>query len=207
MAHWSFLKSRDRSSFAGEMDDPNAVSFSPYTVEYLAAFDRTEKFGFEAPPRLLVRKGCVDMAAVLPVVLDYYERNDREALIGQTAAIHFELVALLCEQTGIPLVLTIGWIERHGKAIYQHDEALIQRFIEGNSEAWLREGCLFHLWMTSPAREVLDVTFAMNLGWARTREQCAALVIYQPDNQIVRDPVYHPTLVGPDFFYQTGGIL
>src|ERR1700677_4684766 len=39
------------------------------------------------------------------------------------------------------------------------------------------------LWslLTSPACEVLDVTFAPNLGSARTREQCAALVIYQPD--------------------------
>ena len=65
------------------------------------------------------------------------------------------------------------------------------------------------LWslLTSPACEVLDVTFAPNLGSARTREQCAALVIYQPDNQIIRDPMYHPTLVGPDFFYHRGGIL
>jgi hypothetical protein len=27
--------------------------------------------------------------------------------------------------------------------------------------------------------EILDVTFAMNLGWAKTREECVRLVIYQ----------------------------
>jgi hypothetical protein len=26
-----------------------------------------------------------------------------------------------------------------------------------------------HLWLTSPAREILDVTFAMNSGWAKNR--------------------------------------
>jgi hypothetical protein len=176
-------------------------------AEYLAAFDRTERFGFEAPPRVLVQKDCVDMTTVTPVLLDYYDRNGWQALIGQTAAIHFALVRLLADKTGIPFQLTIGWIEYQGKPIYQHDETLLQRFLEGKTEVWLREGCPFHLWLTSPACEILDVTFAMNLGWAKTREECAALVIYQPCNQVARDPVYHPTIIGPDFFQKTGGVF
>jgi hypothetical protein len=207
MTLWSFWKSRDRPSPTEEGDDAGAVTESPYVAEFLAAFDRTEKFGCAAPPRLLVRKNCVDMGAVMPVLLDYFDRNGWEALIGQTAAIHFALVPLLADKTGIPFQLTIGWIERDGKPIYQHDESVIQRFVEGKTEAWLREGCPFHLWLTSPACEILDVTFAMNLGWAKTPEECAALVIYQSDQQTVRDPVYHPTIVGPDFFHKTGGVL
>jgi hypothetical protein len=207
MTLWSFWKSRDRPWSPEEDGDPEAVIVSPYAAEFLAAFDRTEKFGFEAPPRLLVRKNCVDMAATVPVLLDYYERNGWEALIGQTAAIHFALVPLLADKTGIPFQLTIGWIERDGKPIYQHDESLIHRFIEGKTEAWLREGCPFHLWLTSPACEILDVTFAMNLGWAKTRDECAALVIYRQGEQATRDPIYHPTLIGPDFFHKTGGVL
>jgi hypothetical protein len=143
----------------------------------------------------------------MPVLLNYYERNGWEAMMGQTAAIHFALVPLLCDKTGIPFYLTIGWVERDGKPIYQHDETLIQRFIEGKTGAWLREGCPFHLWLTSPACEVLDVTFAMNLGWAKTREECEAFVIYQPSEEVTRDLVYHPTIVGPDFFHQSGGVL
>lgn len=52
-------------------------------------------------------------------------------MIGQTAAIHFALVPLLYDITGMAFNLTIGWIVRKGRAIYQHDERLIQRFIEG----------------------------------------------------------------------------
>jgi hypothetical protein len=180
---------------------------SPYVAEYLAAIDRTEAFGFEAPPRLLVRKDCVDMEIVRPVLLDYFERSSPEPMIGQTAAINFALVPLLYDKTGIPFNLTIGWMVRKGKAIYQHDESLIQRFVQWKTQAWLSEGCPFHLWLTSPACEILDVTFAMNLGWAKTREQCAHLIVYQSANEPSGDSIYHPTLVGPDFFHKTGGVL
>lgn len=187
--------------------DPIEAMQSPYASEYLAALDRTQRFGFEAPLRLLVRKDCVDMDVVRPVLLDYFERSEPESMIGQTAAIHFALVPLLCDKTGIPFTLTIGWLVRKGKPIYQHDEQLIQRFVEGKTPVWLHEGCPFHLWLTSPACEILDVTFAMNLGWAKTREECANLIVYQSTRDPTGDSVYHPTLVGPDFFHKTGGVL
>ena len=62
-----------------------------------------------------------------------------------------------------------------------HDERLIQRFIEGNTDAWLEEGCPFHFWLTSPACEVVDVTFAMNLGWASNRcgNCCSKAIAYE----------------------------
>ena len=48
--------------------------------------------------------------------------------------------------------------------------------------------------------EILDVTFAMNLGWAKNREECARLVIYQSLHDSAKEPIYHPTLVGEAFF-------
>jgi hypothetical protein len=57
-----------------------------------------------------------------------------EALIGQMAAIHFQLVPLLADRTEIPFQLTIGWIERDGEPIYQHRAELIQRSIDGQGE-------------------------------------------------------------------------
>jgi hypothetical protein len=173
----------------------------------LQPIDRTDAFGFEAPPRLLVRKDCVDMGIVRRVLLNYFERSPPESMIGQTAAINFALVLLLYDKTGVPFNLTIGWMVRKGKPIYQHDESLIQRFVHGKTQAWLNEGCPFHLWLTSPACEIVDVTFAMNLGWAKTREDCARLLVYQSANESLRDSVYHPMLVGPDFFHKTGGVL
>jgi hypothetical protein len=81
-----------------------------------------------------------------------------------------------------------------------------QRFIEGNTDAWLEEGCPSTCGLP-PACEILDVTFAMNLGWANNREECADLIVYQSAHEPPSDSICHPTLVGPDFFHKTGGVL
>jgi hypothetical protein len=207
MAIWTYFKSRTTKSQQAILDSAPGLELSPYVGEYLAAIDRTEQFGFEAPMRLLVKKDCVDMQTLQPVLLDFFERSPPDSMIGQTAAIHFALAPLLYDKTRIPFNSTIGWLVRNGKAICQHDERLIQRFIEGNTDAWLEEGCPFHLWLTSPACEILDVTFAMNLGYAKDREECADLIVYQSAHEPPGDSIYHPTLVGPDFFHKTGGVL
>ena len=201
MGMFSLFKSRRDSN---PIDMTTAAR---YIAEYVAAIDRTQAFGFDAPPRIIVQKDCVDMDAVRPVLLDYFERHEPQAMIGQTLAINIALVPLLYDKTGIHFNLTVGWMVRKGKPIFQHDDSLIRRFVERKGGAWRREGCPFHLWLTSPACEVLDVTFAMNLGWAKTREQCAALIVYQPAGQATSDSVYHPMLVGPDFFYKTGAVV
>jgi hypothetical protein len=207
MGFLSFFQSR-ATKRPGSMTEPApGLKLSPYVGEYLAAIDRTEAFGFEAPMRLLVKKDCIDMQALRPLLLDYFGRSPPDSMIGQTAAIHFALAPLLYEKTHIPFNLTIGWLVRNGKAICQHDERLIQRFIEGNTDAWLEEGCPFHLWLTSPACEILDVTFAMNLSWANTNVECADFIVYQSAHEPPGESVYHPMLVGPDFFHKTGGVL
>jgi hypothetical protein len=204
---WSFLRPRTSSPSQRHPDSAPGLKLSPYVGEYLAAVDRTAEFGFDAPPRLLLKKDCVDMQTLRPVLLDYFDLSPPDSMIGQTAAIHFSLLPLLYDKTGMRFNLTIGWLVRNGKSICQHDERLIQRFIEGNTEAWLEEGCPFHLWLTSPACEILDVTFAMNLAWARTKADCADLIVYQSAHEPPGDSIYHPTLVGPDFFHKTGGVL
>jgi hypothetical protein len=138
----SFMKQRAPQQPPGRNGD-SLFHLSPYASEYLAAFDRTERFGFETPPRFLVKKDCVDMAATMPVLLDYFEPNSPAEMIGQTLAIHFALAPLLCDKTGVPFNLTIGWIVRKGKSIFQHDEEIIHRFLKGKTEAWRCEGCPF----------------------------------------------------------------
>lgn len=178
-----------------------------YIGEYMAAFERTESFGLKAPPRVLVAKDCVDPDSTLAVLLDYFDRHSPEELVGQTAAMNIALIPLLLEATGVPFQLTLGWIELDGKSKWQHGDDAIRRFMTERLSAWQREGVPFHLWLTSPACEIVDVTFAMNLGWAKNRDECARLVIYKSARSSLGDPVYHPTLVGEDFFRQTGLLI
>ena len=201
--------SRKKARASGPVAPPADLASMPaYVQEFEAALDRTERLGLGASPvRLVVRKDCVDMAKIMPVLLDYFGRHDPAELIGQTAAIHFALVPLLVRETGIPFQLTIGWMVHDGRTIFQHDEETHRRFLQEKFAAWSREGMPFHLWLTSPAYEILDVTFAMNLGRAKTREECQRLVIYLSARASPGNDVYHPMLVGPEFFRQTGAVL
>lgn len=176
-----------------------------YAQEFLDAFDRTESFGLKTPLRILVRKHCVDMARAMPVLLKYFESYQKH-LFGRTMTIHTDLQQALLDAVGIPSYLTTGWMELDGKPVFQHGDAQIARFIKDKKAAWDREGVPFHLWLTSPSLEILDLTFAMNLGWAKSVEDCERLVIYQPVNARVENRIYHPMLVGDDFFEQTGAI-
>jgi hypothetical protein len=179
-----------------------------YGQEFMQAWDRTLRLGLALPPvRLLVCKNCINLTKALPVIVDYFNRYSSDQLIGQTMAIHNMLLPPLCDALGVPLQLTIGWIEFNGTPRMQHGETLIQRFLTEKLAAWHREGVPFHLWLTSPALEVLDVTFALNLGWSKSAEDCARRVIYQSLDAPLGNPVYHPTLVGDDFFVQSGAII
>jgi hypothetical protein len=191
------------------MTAEDGIPVNDYGQEFMDAWDRTVRFGLALPPiRLLARKDCIDLAKALPVIVDYFNRHSGEGLVGQTMAIHNMLPPPLCDALGgVPLQLTIGWIEFNGTPRMQHGEALIQRFLTEKWAAWHREGVPFHLWLTSPALEVLDVTFALNLGWAKSAEDCARRVIYQSLDAPQGNPIYHPTLVGDDFFVQSGAIV
>jgi hypothetical protein len=176
---------------------------SSYAAEYAAAYDRAANLGLKVPPRVLISRDCVDPDKTMEALLDYYGRHDPCDLVGQTVAINLALPPILYEATGVPFQLTIRWIEQGGEPRFQHGAELVTRFLAQKDEAWRREGLPFHLWLTSPALEILDVTFAMNLGWTETREECARLIIYKK-GQAQGDPIYHPTLVGDDFLIRTG---
>jgi hypothetical protein len=176
-----------------------------YTAEYLAAFDRTESLGLKVPPRVLVRKDCVDISRAMPVVLKYFTLYQRH-LKGRTLTIHTDLQRALLDALGIPFNLTTGWMELDGRPIYKHGDEQIVRFLRDKKAAYDREGVPFHVWLTSPSLEILDLTFAMNLGWATTEEECERLVVYQPVHEPIQNRIYHPMLLGDDFFEQTGAM-
>ena len=202
---FEWIRGKTSSSLRRESPPTDPALPPPYAQEFEVAWARTERLGLlRAPIRMIVRKDCVDMSAVMPVLLEYFSRHDPAELVGQTLAIHYALVPLLVSKTDIPFQLTIGWMVRDGRTICQHDEETIRRFMREKFAAWSREGVPFHLWLTSPAYEIIDVTYAMNLGQARTREQCEQLVIYQSSHAPAGENVYHPMLVGPEFFNQTG---
>ena len=185
-----------------------SAALQTYKTEYMSAFPRTESFGLKAPPRVLVRKPCVNPDRTLPVLLDYFDRDTPKGLMGQTLAINADLIYLLWHKTHVAFELTFGVVDVKGERYGECSEDTIRRYLADKLVAWQRDGVPFHVWLTSPALEVLDITWAMNLGSAKTREACARRIIYKPlDVPHNNPPTYHPVIVGEDFLYQTGCIL
>ena len=103
---------------------------APYVAEYSAALDRTEALRLRPRAmRILVAKDCVNPDRTLSVLLDYFDCVTPAELVGQTAAINLALISILFDATGVPFELTIGWVERQGRACFRHDEELITRFL------------------------------------------------------------------------------
>ena len=65
---------------------PRLEEVSPgesYAEEFDAAWARTERLGLDARPfRVIVRKDCVDVRKVMPLVLDYFSQHTPAELIG-----------------------------------------------------------------------------------------------------------------------------
>ena len=177
-----------------------------YIAEYMAAFDRVESLGLKAPQRVVVSKDCVDPERTLKVVLEYYDRHTPEEFIGQTLAINADLIPLLWHKTRVPFEITIGFLDLAGKRYGECSEETIRRFMSDKLVAWQREGVPFRVWLTSPACEVIDVSFAVHPG-SRTRKECARRVIYKSPRTSQGEPIYHPVIVGEDFLYQTGVLI
>ena len=185
-----------------------SAALQTYTTEYMSAVNRTQSFGLKPPPRVLVKKPCVNPDRTLPVLLDYFDRHTPEELMGQTLAINTDLIYLLWHKIHVAFELTLGVVDVQGKRYGECSEDTIHRYLTDKEVAWLRDGVPFHIWLTSPALEVLDITWAMNLGISKTRKECARRIVYKaPGVPHKNSPTYHPVIVGEDFLYRTGCIL
>lgn len=183
-------------------------SVTGYALEFSQAWDRTLRFGLKLSPlRLLVRKDCIDVKKATAVIIEYFDQHAPEELMGQIMASYNVLQGRLMRELGVPLYFTIGWFDLDGQATLRHGDERIQEYLDEKLAAWQRNSVAFHFWLTSPALEVIDATFALNLGRAQTAAECGQLVVYQSSHSPLGPRVYHPTLVGDDFLVRTGAAL
>lgn len=186
----------------------SAAAAQTYIAEYISAVNRTESLGLKAPSRVLVKKPCVDPDVTLPVLLDYFDRHTPGELLGQTLAINVDLITLLWDKTHVPFEITFGFAEIKGQRFGECSDSIVRRYLADKQVAWVRDGVPFHIWLTTPACEVIDITWAMNLGTATTRKECAERIFYKRVDAPHNDPpTYHPVIVGEDFLFKTGCFL
>ena len=133
--------------------DAKAEAFPAYVTEYLSALDRTERLGLKGPPRVMVKKDCLDIVKLMPLMLRYFSWYQGK-LMGRTLTIHTDVQQVILDAFGIPCTLSTGWMERDGRPIFKHDDDVFPRFLRDKKAAYASEGLPFHIWLTSPAFEV-----------------------------------------------------
>src|SRR6185312_8659499 len=104
------------------------VASQTYFDEYIAAVERSASLGLEAPPRILVKKNCVDPDRLLAALLDYFDRHTPEELLGQTLAINMDLVELLGRKIQVPFEVTFGYAEMYGQRYGDCSDHTFQRY-------------------------------------------------------------------------------
>ena len=189
------LTSRDEQPFPG----------STYAREFMEAFARTDSFGLSLPPvRLLVEKDCVNLEVVTPLVQRYLgEFRDDEA-VGQGLAINVNIIPYLYAETGIPFTLTLGWFEHMGKELYRHDEQLLKTMLRDGIATYQPDGIPLHVWLTSPACEVLDVILPTTIAAVSGADELTGGIIYISNRDSEPPVIYHPTVVGIEFLERIG---
>jgi hypothetical protein len=176
-----------------------------YAQEFVRAYNRSRRLGLRLPRvQLLARKDCLDMDRIQPVLQDYVGRYSQAEIIGQAFAINVQLVSLLADKIGLPLTLTMGWFDHAGKQPYQHDEAFIEKLLQEGAGKYLTERLPLHVWLTSPACEVLDVTLPTTLAEVTGSRNLAGGVVYLSNRTVAPGIIYHPTVVGGDFLMKIG---
>ena len=99
----------------------------------------------------------------------------------------------------------MGWFEIEGKSGYQHGADLRLKLVEEGGAAFLTEGLPLHVWLTSPAFEVIDATLPSILAQVMGNQNLARRVVYL-SNQTSNPRVtyHHPTIVEDRFLVDTG---
>ena len=188
--------------------DEGPRSGSTYAREFIEAFARTDALGLSSTPvRLLVEKDCVDLEAVTPLVHRYLDEFGGDEAVGQAFAICVNIIPYLYAETGIPFTLTLGWFEQMGRELYRHDEQLLKTMLRGGIAAWQEEGIPLHVWLTSPACEVVDVTLPTTIAAVSGADELAGGIIYISNRDPHPPVIYHPTMVGIEFLEKIGAAI
>jgi hypothetical protein len=192
----------DMQALLGPADDRHS-----YPAEFLKAYDRTEALGCKAPPRILVQRNCLDMEKVEPALQKFFAGYTADDIAQQGFALNVNLVPYLIAEVGMPMILTIGWIELNGHPAYKHDDDFLRTLIRAGTSGFGVQGVPLHIWLTSLACEVLDTTFTSTLAAETGDTGVAGRLLYQRNDNRDPDLVYHPTVVGVDFLDQIGATI
>ncbi|NHQ86813.1 hypothetical protein HA050_11855 [Iodobacter sp. HSC-16F04] len=207
-----FLLKKLKSAFIKKYSDKNVAYPGDYHRTFIEARERTINFGLEVDSISFKKQtflSDMESASKLAQVLSefFIENNIRaDDVAGQCWRINIFIKNFLEEHFGVPLVLTIGYIEDYPNFdYYKMTEAEIATLL--NSPMGHNGNCAanLHVWLTLPSMEILDVSFMTSFGKVNNKPELIGTVVYGPPEKLSTPNFnYKPMVLGEHFINRVG---
>jgi hypothetical protein len=155
----------------------------------------------------MVRQDCVDWARAEPALQRFMGPYRDEDIATQALAINDALLPILSAACGIPFQLTLGWYEYAGQASYKHGTELPEGLLRNGIAEVIAGGLPMHIWLTSPAFEIIDVSLPAQLAKPIGDANLLRQILYYSNQKTKLSVIYHPTVVGDDFLVRIGAAI
>lgn len=177
-----------------------------YEQRFQQALKRSKSWGLESPrfsgssERFASEK---NQRIYEKVVSDHISSFQAEEISQQCFAITLALKTPLERALGVPLLVTLGYVELDGSNVfYTDDKELKMMMKEGVPSTTLN----LHAWLTLPSLEVIDITFCTTYGVVRNAPEFIGRMCFMHPDNMTAGMQYYPQLVGETYLERIGGL-
>lgn len=176
-----------------------------YETEFHEALERTDLWGlcapyFRATDSCFVEGNIQKIGTLLQKTLG---RFSAEHVSQQCFAVTFFMKEQLESMLENTLTYTLGYVELNQKNVfYTPYEKLKELLINPVTSGPVN----LHAWLTTPAYEIIDLTFSTTYGVVNNDPSCIGGMMAQHHSAFTQDLKHHPQIIGEDFLYEIGAI-
>lgn len=137
------------------------------------------------------------------VVSDHISHCQAEEVSQQCFAITLALKAPLEQALGVPLLVTLGYVELDGNNVFYTDTQELKMMINKGMPS---PALNLHAWLTLPSLEVIDITFGTTYGVVRNAPEFIGRMCFMHPDDMTPGMQYHPQLIGETYLKRIGGL-
>jgi len=178
-----------------------------YKKMFIDAIKRTENHKLELDPPLIdmfeqyIQVGVYDDITVL--LNSEYPDYEKGVLAFNCHRVSYFMKPILEKYFDTELYLTIGYISNGESTYFPISESQITNLlIEKPKE--VQETIPFHVWLTLPSLEIIDLTFGQSFAEKSTEDIPMNQFLLRHPDQIYGSMKYHPMIIGEGFLKSIG---
>jgi hypothetical protein len=176
-----------------------------YRKEFLAATDRTRRFGL-ATPRLLLTNDLLlnddSLTRINEAMFEEIGEIPLDEIVAQCLLMHVRALPIVQSVLEVPVHFTIGYVSSNRSRFFEQTEASLKGMLDSPPT---RPEVSLHAWLTLPSDEIIDLTFATSLAVINKMDRGRGAVIASHADKLI-GMKYHPMLIGTEYLQRIGAM-